>query len=567
LAHRGPDDRGSYIDGRVAIGQTRLSIIDTTSGGHQPMAARQGMIQLVYNGEIYNYREERKLLESKGYKFETQSDTEVVLNLYIEYGDAFLSRLRGIFAIAIYDKRNGDGNERLLLARDHFGIKPLLYTQIDGALFFASELKSLLASKFVPRDVDSEGLRLLLNMGSVYQPSTLVKNVRALPSAHYMVIDKNGSTLKRYWEYGVDRVAGLRELPYKQQVEKFREALIESVKLQMVADVPVGAFLSGGVDSSLIVAIMAKETGGHVKTFSVGFEDGAGAPDETLEAAAMAAHLETDHTRVIVTASDMTSHLDRFIHGLDQPSVDGLNSYFVAHAASQSVTVSLSGTGGDELFLGYPWFAHMNRDFGAAPQPGSSWWKSLFGKRSAKQPDGVDKFREAFGGLYHCFGPQVAYDLLSSDRRADVSLRSFSEDLSSADEMRNAEPLDRASVLCLNGYTRNQLLRDIDTCAMASSLEVRVPFLDHVLADFALSLPLGSKMAVNARTLDPGASYSESGVKKILCDVARGYLPETFFSQRSKRVVGGPYAVGLGGRVQQILPHTLPLEAVTRAVL
>ncbi|WP_081768881.1 asparagine synthase (glutamine-hydrolyzing) [Herbaspirillum sp. RV1423] len=565
LAHRGPDDRGSFIDNRVAIGQTRLSIIDTTSGGHQPMAANKGMIQLVYNGEVYNYREQRKLLESKGYKFETESDTEVVLNLYVEYGDAFLSRLRGIFAIAIYDKRNGDGNERLLLARDHFGIKPLLYVEINGALFFASELKSLLATELVPREVDSEGLRLLLNMGSVYQPSTLVKNVRALPSAHYMVIDKSGSTLKRYWEYGVNRVVGLRELPYEQQVEKFRDALIESVKLQMVADVPVGAFLSGGVDSSLIVALMAKETGGHVKTFSVGFEDGAGAPDETLEAAAMADHLQTDHTRVIVTAADMMSHLDRFIHGLDQPSVDGLNSYFVAHAASQSVTVSLSGTGGDELFLGYPWFAHMNRDFGAVPQPVSPWWKSLFGRRSTTPSDGIDKFREAFGGLYHCFGPKMAYDLMSSEHRAKVTFRSFSEDLSGADEMRNAEPLDRASVLCLNGYTRNQLLRDIDTCAMASSLEVRVPFLDHVLADFALSLPLSSKMAVNTRTLDPGASYSESGVKKILCDVARGYLPETFFNQRSKRGFALPYADWLRGPLAEIMHDTLSRESVIRA--
>lgn len=573
MHHRGPDDSGVYLDDTAALAQARLAIIDTSNGGHQPMSSDSGLILIVYNGEVYNFRSERALLESKGHHFKTESDTEVVLKLYEVYGEAFLQRLRGIFALAIYDKRGGLGKEKLLLARDQFGIKPLLYAAVNGTFLFASELKALLASGLVPRQVDSESLQQLLSLGSIYQPRTMVEGVKALPAAHYMVVDSGGFKLHRYWSYGLDRVVGLRQLPYIEQVEQFRAALMESVKLQMVADVPVGAFLSGGVDSSLIVALMAKETGGHVKTFSVGFEEGAGAVDESFEAEAMARFLGTDHTRVLVTANDMVAHLERFVSGLDQPSVDGLNSYFVSHAASQGVTVSLSGTGGDELFLGYPWFANIQNGFDDAyPAPGLS-----FAHRLAKRLNffkrhhsaGVDSaaFCEAFGRQYHCFGPAAAHDFLSATRRRKVSTRSFADDLMLCDELAGGELLDRASVLCLNGYTRNQLLRDIDACSMVHSLEVRVPFLDVGLMDFALSLPVSSKLRMNSRTLDPTASYAESGVKRIVCDVAKKYLPQDFLTARAKKGFALPYADWLRGPLAEILADTMSLKSVTNAGL
>lgn len=577
MRHRGPDDSGLYLDHTVALAQARLAIIDTTTGGHQPMASESGLIQIVYNGEVYNFRSERALLESKGHHFKTQSDTEVVLRLYEEFGETFLQHLRGIFALAIYDKRGGLGKEKLLLARDQFGVKPLLYSEINGAFIFASELKALLASGLVPRQVDSESLQQLLSLGSIYQPRTMVEGVKALPPAHFMVVDRNGSKLQRYWSYGLDRVAGLRQLPYLEQVEQFRVALTESVKLQMVADVPVGAFLSGGVDSSLIVALMARETGGHVKTFSVGFEEGANATDESFEAEAIARHLGTDHTRVLVTANDMVMHLERFVSGLDQPSVDGLNSYFVSHAAAQGVTVSLSGTGGDELFLGYPWFANIQNSFDDAyPTPGISFARRLAGRlnfinRRARLGHSVHvdtaAFCETFGRQYHCFGPAAAHDLLSPIRRRNVSPRSFADDLMPCDELAGGELLDRASVFCLNGYTRNQLLRDIDACSMAHSLEVRVPFLDVGLMDFALSLPVSSKLRMSSRTLDPNASYAESGVKRIVCDVAQKYLPQDFLTARAKKGFALPYADWLKGPLAEVLADTMSMESVTKAGL
>lgn len=577
MHHRGPDDSGLYLDHKVALAQARLAIIDTTTGGHQPMASQDGLIQIVYNGEVYNFRSERSLLEARGHQFKTESDTEVVLKLYEEFGESFLQHLRGIFALAIYDKREGPGKEKLLLARDQFGVKPLLYFEINGTFIFASELKALLASGLVQRQIDSESLQQLLSLGSIYQPNTLVEGVKALPPAHFMVVDRNGPKLQRYWSYGLDRVAGLRQLPYLEQVEQFRIALTESVKLQMVADVPVGAFLSGGVDSSLIVALMARETGGHVKTYSVGFEEGAGAPDESLEAEAIARYLGTDHTRVLVTANDMVIHLEHFVSGLDQPSVDGLNSYFVSHAASQGVTVSLSGTGGDELFLGYPWFANVQNSFtDAYPVPGISFARRLarrlpFINRRARHNHSIDvdtaAFCETFGRQYHCFGPVVAHDFLSSARRRNVRPRSFADDLMPSDELAGGGLLDRASVLCLNGYTRNQLLRDIDACSMAHSLEVRVPFLDVGLMDFALSLPVSSKLMMSNRTLDPAASYAESGVKRIVCDAAKKYLPQDFFSVRAKKGFALPYADWLKGPLAEVLADTLSLESVTNAGL
>jgi len=574
MRHRGPDDAGLFADGKVVIAQARLAIIDTSSGGHQPMSSEDGSIVIVYNGEIYNFKSERAHLEARGYTFRTSSDTEVVLKLYQEFGEDFLARLRGIFALAIYDRR--DGRDTLLLARDQFGIKPLLYTETGGGLVFASELKALLASGKVPRTVDHQALQQLLSLGSIYQPATLVAGVKSLPAAHMMRIDANGIAVKRYWSYGLDRVAGLRNQPYQEQVEQFAALIRRSVCQQMVADVPVGAFLSGGVDSSLIVALMAREAGGHIKTFSVGFEAGANATDESHEAAEIARLLETDHSRVEIAAGDMVEHLQNFVRGLDQPSVDGLNSYFVSHAAAQHVTVSLSGTGGDELFLGYPWFANVERTIkqtleGSHGRANRLLSRLPMGRAIAARlaPGEIDAatFHDIFARQYHCFGSDLAHDLLSSQARKSVSYRTLGEEIGDCDELRNAAWLDRSSVLCLNGYTRNQLLRDIDACSMAHSLEVRVPFLDVDVADFAFSLPASSKIQISEETFNPYASYTASGVKRIVCDVARRYLPSGFFDTRAKRGFALPYGDWLKGPLADVLNDCLARESVIRAGL
>lgn len=558
MTHRGPDGRGLYEDERIALGHLRLAIIDPTEGARQPMSAPDGQVTLSYNGEIYNFRDLRLYGRLRGYDFRTQSDTEVVLALYLAYGDDFLKLLRGMFALAIYDRRPGRGREKLLLARDPFGVKPLLYAWRGDALIFASEMKGMLASGYIEPEIDSAALQTLTTMGSVSQPDTLVRGVSALPSAHAMIVQSGRSRLQRYWSYGFDRVEGLRAAAYPEQVEAVAETLERSVKRQMVADVPVGAFLSGGVDSSLISALTARETNARVKTFSVGFETQGGAPDETDLAAETAARLETDHSRVIVRGDEVADALDAFVAGLDQPSVDGLNTYFVSRAAASAVKVSLSGTGADEVFCGYPWFGAMEDRFpdasGAVPKSDRRFWR---------RPPAVDTapVREAFGDLYHCYGPSAGREILRRGRADAVAAHGYDQLLSGNDELPAAGVVDRASVLCLNGYTRNQLLRDIDACSMAHSLEVRVPFLDTELTDLAFSLPVAAKLRPGGER-GLSASYDASGVKRVVVDVARRYLPSGFFAERNKQGFSLPHAAWLRTVLADRLEDTLSPRSV-----
>jgi asparagine synthase (glutamine-hydrolysing) len=286
MAHRGPDDCGVYTHHQTALGMARLAIIDTSPAGHQPMSDEQGEVWIVFNGEMYNFRSERALLEQRGYAFRSQSDTEVILQMYRHYGDAFLSRIRGMFALAIYDQPR----QRLLLARDQMGIKPLLYAQVGDALVFGSEIKTLLASGRISRDFDPVALRQLLTYGSVCQPRTLLRQVSALLPAHYAVMEKGSLKIERYWSLGTNRMPELAALPYDEQVQAVAAALDESVRLQMMSDVPLGAFLSGGVDSGLLVALMAQHASARLKTYSVGFQAEGEQIDESQDAARSSRH-------------------------------------------------------------------------------------------------------------------------------------------------------------------------------------------------------------------------------------------------------------------------------------
>ncbi len=362
MNHRGPDDNGVYRDSTVSLGMARLAIIDVTEGGHQPMKNPEGTVWIVYNGEAYNFKSERKHLEEKGYSFNSSSDTEVVLRMYEYYGDDFLLRLRGMFALAIYDRRRGAGRERLLLARDQLGIKPLLYAEAGEKLVFASELKALLASRLVEPEIDPDGLRLLLTYGSVYQPRTIIRGIQMLPPAHRMIVENGRKRIERYWSLGANRQIEFGALPYEKLVSEVTGALNDSVALQMVSDVPLGAFLSGGIDSSLLVAMMARQVSHKIKTFSVGFESEGALMDESDEAERTARFIGTDHYKVLVRGADVRDHIKHIAWSLDQPSVDGVNTYFVSRAARRDVTVAISGNGGDELFAGYPWFIFMALD-------------------------------------------------------------------------------------------------------------------------------------------------------------------------------------------------------------
>ncbi|MBC8492645.1 MAG: asparagine synthase (glutamine-hydrolyzing) [Chloroflexi bacterium] len=582
MDHRGPDDRGMYFGPGVALGMTRLSIIDLTPAAHQPMSNPDGTVWIVYNGETYNFQSERKLLEAKGYKFSSSSDTEVVLRMYEHYGDDFLLRLRGMFALAIYDKRKGPGRERLLLARDHLGIEPLLFAHVGSRLVFASEIKALLASGLIEPEIDSVALRLLLTFGSVYQPRTILRGVSMLLPAHRMIIERGKERIERYWSLGVNRQPGLRKRPYEELVAEVAGVLEESVRLQMVSDVPLGAFLSGGVDSSLLVAMMAQAVGQRVKTFSVGFGAEGADIDESRDAERTARFLGTDHTHVLVRGSEVRDRIQHIAYSLDQPSVDGVNSYFVSLAARQAVTVAISGTGGDELFAGYPWFISMVLDQQRnQKQPWKAVARSLLATL-ARQPvfdpllltrGGGRLYRARnwagfvakYATLYHIFGAWGAARLLSPELRELAQAgRLLHHDLNAIDELSEGSTIERVTGLCLRGYTNNQLLRDIDAVSMAHSLEVRVPYLDPLVVDTALSLPDSAKIGDLTNLSAPTQStYRETGAKRILVDIGRPLLPKDFDLQ-PKRGFGMPFDTWLRGPLREVLLDTLSEGQIRR---
>jgi asparagine synthase (glutamine-hydrolysing) len=470
----------------------------------------------------------------------------------------------------------------LLLARDHFGIKPLLYAHIGSSFVFSSEMKSILASGLIEGRFDPEALRLLITHGSINQPMTAVSGVKMLLPGHRMIIETGTERVERYWRLGLDRISDLRQTPYEEQVRTLKSSLQESVSLQMVSDVPIGAFLSGGVDSSLLVALMSRISGTTVKTFSVGFEEEGAHIDESDDAQRVAKFLGTDHSRVVVTGEDFRDKIAHIASALDQPSVDGVNSYFISMAARRAVTVAITGTGGDELFAGYPWFMNM-----AVLSDGSHKSRLISGvkkilSRAARndvfnvmlqtrhanvweQLRTMSGFAAQYARQYQIFGANGACKILNPEVKEIAMMgRETSHDMAFADELPSGSLVERVTALCLRSYTQNQLLRDIDAVSMAHSLEVRVPFLDHMIVDMTLSLPDRTKLGDVCAISDlERANYRETGTKKILIDVGRGLLPEGMDLQR-KRGFGMPFDSWLKTSLRGILEDTLSPLSVKR---
>ncbi|TFH30945.1 MAG: asparagine synthase (glutamine-hydrolyzing), partial [Deltaproteobacteria bacterium] len=532
-------------------------------------------------GETYNFQSEREILRKNGYNFTSASDTEVVLRMYEHYGDDFLGRMRCMFALALYDRRKGKGKERLVLARDQIGIKPLLYARTDSGFLFASEIKSLLASGLVERNVDPEALRLLLTLGSIPQPLTILAGVRMLLPGHRLVLEGGVERTERYWKVETGRREDLRNRPYEDLVREVRSSLEESVRLQMVSDVPLGAFLSGGVDSSLLVALMSRIGTRKVKTFSVGFGAEGAHMDETDDAGRVARFIGTDHRRVLVTGEEVRGRITHIAASLDQPSVDGVNSYFVSMAARRDVTVAISGTGGDELFAGYPWFLSMSAAFehdrmhpratsmkralGSLCQMSrfDSWMKGPAGIAIEKGRS-LSGFVPRYARCYQIFGTRGVAKILSPDLKGIVRIgREPGLDIL-CDELPGENPVERVTALCLRGYTQNQLLRDIDAVSMAHSLEVRVPFLDPELINLALSLPSDVKLGGPPHRKHSGTgTYRETGAKRILIDAGKGLLPEGMDLQ-GKRGFGMPFGSWLNGPLRDVFEDALSLAAVRK---
>jgi len=579
MHHRGPDDSGEFFSDNASLGMARLSIIDTSPCGHQPMSNPEKTIWIVYNGETYNFKEKRKHLEDLGYQFYSKSDTEVILHLYEHYGDDCVLQMQGIFAFAIYDMRDIK-NPRLMLARDHLGIKPVLYSKIGKNFIFASEMKSILSSGLIHPEFDHEALRLLLTYGSIPQPLTIISGVRMLLPGHRLIIENSIIKDEKYWTIKADtRSIVFQKSNYEELKSILRISLEECVRQQMVSDVPVGAFLSGGIDSSILVAIMARTCKHPVKTFSVGFERGSYHTDEADDAERIAHMIGTDHTRVLVTGQEVAERIHHFASALDQPSIDGLNSYFVSLSASRSVKVAISGTGGDEIFAGYPWFIQM-----AQAEAFRSSHPSIAGLLTTYarffQNKAFDKWNTgAFGRIIDHIRKQEGF--LSGYSRGflifparDISRllsiktevhegREYSRDFFFDVGSTGLTVLQKVSALLLKGYTQNQLLRDIDAVSMAHSLEVRVPFLDYRIVELALSLPDNTKLGDISKISSAYVSYRKTGAKRILIDSFKDLLPQDIDHQE-KRGFGMPFEIWLKGPLKDIMEDALSSESVRK---
>ena len=534
LKKRGPDGDGYFLSKDVALAHRRLAIIAPSSEGLQPLT-RNNLV-ITYNGELYNYLEQRDRLEKKGVVFRTQTDTEVILSLYEEQGLDFVKNLNGIFAFAIYEKTSG----RLICVRDQFGIKPFLFSKTKQGFVFASELKSILASSLVERKINYQGLQSLMEKGSVSQPLSMVEGVHHLMPGHLMILQKDQIKVHRYFdlaEYNENKITDEVAL-----TQDFEETLTKSIHEQMVSDVPLGAFLSGGIDSSLIVALMKKKKS-DIQTFSVGFES-QHFNDQFSEvslAKYVAEHLQTEHHEIIISDSEIKNQLRNIIFDLDHPSIDGLNSYFVSKFASQKLKVSLSGTGADEILSGYIWFKQM-LDFSKSTKF-SKVIHSLKGQN----------FISYYNSLHRVFSNAEISGLLNA-----LSSKSYKIE----DPLFEKDPLSRTSGLVVAGYLQNQLLADIDTGSMAHGLEVRVPYLNPQLVQKALALPAKLKMG-NPDSPRYEDSYEESGVKKVLLNIGKKYLPSDF-ATRKKRGFSLPMKSWLSSTWASELSVNLSPETVTK---
>jgi asparagine synthase (glutamine-hydrolysing) len=496
IAHRGPDDNGAYLDGALGLGFARLSIIDL-SGGHQPMSNETGDIWIVFNGEIWNYQVLRKELIEKGHVFRTNSDTETIVHAYEEYGVDCIARLHGMFGFAIWD----GPRKRILLARDRAGKKPLYYTNVDGNLIFASEIKSLLCHPHVKREADLQALADFLSVRYVPGPATLFAGIYKVLPGHWLLFENGSIREECYWDFTFGKT---EKCPIEEYLDGIKHHVHRAVEERMIADVPVGALLSGGVDSSIISGIMSKLTSHKVKTFAVGFDH----PDysELPYARMVADHFSTDHHELVVNSADLTQYWPLLTWHRDEPVSESsdLGVYLVSKLARQHVKVVLSGEGGDELFAGYPKYVvdWMARYYHIIPQAIRNGIVQPF---IENLPYSMRKFKTAARNIaqpapqrwmnwFGVFNGQLKEDLLSSSLKASIDLDSSRAFQGWLDK--NPQRDDLSSMLYLDTkiWLPDNLLMKGDKMTMAASLEARMPLLDYKLIEYAASIPSNAKI-------------------------------------------------------------------------
>ncbi|MCX5901284.1 MAG: asparagine synthase (glutamine-hydrolyzing) [Proteobacteria bacterium] len=503
LQHRGPDDSGVFVSGSIGLGHRRLSIIDLSAAGRQPMANEDGSLQIVLNGEIYNYKELRPELEAQGHIFSSQTDTEVVVHLYEQEGPACVQRLRGMFAFAVWDARR----QELFLARDRVGKKPLSYAIVDGSLIFASELKSLLKDPALASEVDPVALHHYLTYQYVPGPQTIFKGVHKLPPAHTLLLRNGNIKIQRYWQLSYTDQLQLPQL--EDYCDQLRHVFTEAVKIRLRSDVPLGAFLSGGVDSSATVAVMAQLLDRPVKTFSIGFDDKDF--DELQYAGMVARQYGTEHTEFVVRP-EAVKILPTLIYHYDEPYADSsaIPTYYVSKLTREHVTVALNGDGGDESFAGYEryWadalaarYEHIPRLLreavrGAAnllPYREHRW---SFSRRLRRFLNGVADEPARRYVRWLCY--------FSNDMKDDLYSAAFKQAMAGHDSVSLTEAayaesnaptlLEKQLYADVTMYLPYDLLVKVDIASMANSLEARSPFLDHKVMEFAARLPAHLKL-------------------------------------------------------------------------
>ncbi len=553
--HRGPDDQGVHADGPCVIGMRRLSIIDL-AGGHQPIGNLEGTLWVVCNGEIYNFRELRQQLTQKGYRFQTGSDSEVIIHAYAEYGDEFVHRLNGMFGFALWDARR----RRLLLGRDRLGIKPIYYARHGDRLSFATEAKALLTLPGVGREVDPTALHSYLELGYVPAPYSMFRGISKLPPASLLLVQDGRVELSGYWAAPKDVDSTSME---DEWVERVRTQMAASVKMQMVSDVPIGAFLSGGVDSSAVVAYMAMSSNQPIKTYSIGFTGSSAAEyyNELPYARKVATLFQTDHHEIIVRP-DVAALLPRLLWHMDEPVADTalITTFLVSEFAHKDVKVILSGVGGDELFAGYRRYLgnHFLGYFERLPpalRRAAVWAGSILPSdrhspllnlsRYAKNflATAGQPLEQRYASYLRVFASAAVRDLMirPPENPFDAVSDAFRQ-------TRGTDSINRMLVVDLQTQLPDDLLLLTDKMTMAVSLECRVPLLDHELIELAARIPERIKIR-------------KGRLKHVMKEALSGVLPEEILN-RKKRGFGTPMGAWLRDELAPMLRNILSPAAI-----
>ncbi len=516
LSHRGPDAEGHFEFEAVALGHKRLSIIDLSKEANQPMQSHCGGYTIVFNGEIYNYKEIAKELSIKP---KTSSDTEILLEAFVKLGPDFVKKLNGMFAIAIYNHKS----KELFLFRDRIGIKPLYYYLKDNQLAFASELKALLSLDYINKgkDINSMAVRSFLQLGYIPEPESIYSNIKKLPKGHYASFNGQDLRLSAYWKLSTKIENGVI-FDEQDAKEQLTELIKDSVKYRLIADVPYGTFLSGGVDSSLVSAVAQKTTNQQLKTFSIGFEDEKF--NETTYARQVANHIESDHHEFILTEQDALNHVPNIFKYYDEPYADSsaIPTMLVSKMARQHVTMTLSGDGGDELFHGYGsylWANRLNKPLAHLSRKavkgifnkGSSRFKRIgylfdYEKKESLKP-------HIFSQEQYFFSQKELSKLVNKEYESQILLNDDYSDL-----LRPLNPAEQQALFDLHYYLPDDLLTKVDRASMRYSLETRVPLLDHRIVEFALNL-------------DSDLKIKNGEAKYLLKQVLYDYVPKSIFDR------------------------------------